>query len=62
MKGKPPAASSGLHDCDCEDVHVRARPIRLSTAERKETQPSSTLLESTAQHPDNLRAHDSKDN
>jgi hypothetical protein len=60
VKGKPPAAPSGPHDC--EDVHVRARPIRLSTAECKEAQPLSTLLESTAQRPDNHRAHDNKDN
>jgi hypothetical protein len=31
VAGKPPAASLGPFDC--EDVHVRVMPIRLSTAE-----------------------------
>ena len=34
VAGKPPAAPSGPVLQDCEDVHVRARLIRLSTAER----------------------------
>ena len=53
VKGKPPAAPSGPHDC--EDVHVRARPIRLSTAERAVTQPLSVLSQSTVQCPENHR-------
>ena len=54
VKGKPPASPSGPHDC--EDVHVRARPIRLSTAERAVTQPLSVLPQSTDQQcPDNHR-------
>ena len=47
VKGKPPAAPSGPHDC--EDVHVRPRPIRLSTAECAVTQPLSILPRSTDQ-------------
>ena len=31
VAGKPPASPSGPHDC--EDVHIRVRPIRLSMAE-----------------------------
>jgi len=54
VKGKPPASPSGPHDC--EDVHVRARPIRLSTAERAVTQPLSVLPQSTDQQcPENHR-------
>ncbi len=61
VSGKPPAAPSGPHDC--EDVHVRVRPIRLSTAKREKLLPLPNLIQSTA-HADNHRAHacDNKDN
>jgi hypothetical protein len=52
VAGKPPAAPSGPHDC--EDVHVRARPIRLSTSDCKVTQPLSILPQSTDQCPTTL--------
>ena len=45
VDGKPPAAPSGPHNC--KDVHVRARPIRLSTAERDVTRPLSIMPQST---------------
>ncbi len=43
VSGKPPAAPSGLHDC--EDVHVGVRLIRLLTAEREDLLPLPNLLE-----------------
>jgi len=41
VAGKPPASPSGPHDC--EDVHIRVGPIRLSTAEREESLPLHDL-------------------
>ncbi len=46
VAGKPPPAPSG--PLDCEDGHVRVRPIRLSAAEREESLPLSNLPESNA--------------
>jgi hypothetical protein len=60
VAGKPPAAPSGPHDC--KDVHVRAGPIRLSTAEREVTLPLSILLQSTDQRPNNRSDHGNTDN
>ena len=51
MAGKLPAAPSGPHDC--EDVHVRARPIRLSTAYCEVIRPLSILPQSIDQHLNN---------
>ena len=58
VAGNPPAAPLGPHDC--EDVHVRIRPIRLSTAEREESLPLSKSLKLPARC-DNRNAHDNKD-
>jgi hypothetical protein len=62
VAGKPPAAPSGPHDC--KDVHVRARPIRLSTAEHEVTQSLTTTakLQSTDQRPNNHIDHGNGDN
>jgi hypothetical protein len=59
VAGKPPAAPSGPHDC--VDINVRARPIRLSTAEPEVTQPLSILPQSTDQRPKNHSDHGNKD-
>ena len=60
VAGKPPTAPLGPHDC--EDVHVRARPIRLSTAEREVTRPLSIMPQSTDQRPNNRSDYGNKDN
>ena len=41
VAGKPPASPLGPHDC--KDVHVRVRPIRLSTVEQEELLPVQDL-------------------
>ena len=41
VAGKPPASPSGPHDC--KDVHIRAGPMRLSTAEQEELLPLHDL-------------------
>jgi hypothetical protein len=58
VSGKPLAAPSGPHDC--EDVHVRVRPIRLSTTKQEDSLPLPNLLQSTANH--RAHARDNKEN
>jgi hypothetical protein len=58
VAGKPPAAPSGPHDC--KDVHVRDRPIRLSTAEREVTQ--SLTITNMPQSTDHRPNNDNDDN
>jgi hypothetical protein len=50
VKEKSPATPLGPHDC--EDLHVRARSVRLSTSEHEVTQALSILRpQSTDQRP-----------
>ena len=57
--GKPPTLPKKLHDC--KDVHVIARPIRVSMAEREVVQPLLIILQSTDHCPNNLSDHGNED-
>ena len=53
VAGKPPAAPSGPHDCN--DEHVRPRPLSLSTAEHEMTPPLRIVQQSVMPQSTNHR-------
>ena len=57
---KLPAAPKRPHDCN--EVHVMARLIEVSTAEREVVQPLLIILQSTDHCPNYLSNHGNRDN